>query len=138
MVAGGVKSISLTQANVNTTHRMEPTLAQTKPDLWISMIETADIVAARYGVGRAAQDEYALKSQQRTAAAQQAGRFDDEIVPMAATMLVKDKETGAVSEKAVTLDKDEGNRPTTTLEGLAGLEPVRGADQFVTAGDRKS
>src|SRR3546814_9580429 len=99
------------------------------------MIETADIVAARYGVGRAAQDEDALKSQQRTAAAQQAGRFDDEIVPLAATMLVKDKETGAVSEKAVTLGKDEGNRPTTTLEGLAGLEPVRGADQFITAGN---
>src|SRR3546814_1759599 len=118
MVAGGVKSISLTQANVNTTHRMEPTLAQTKPDLWISMIETADIVAARYGVGRAAQDEYALKSQQRTAAAQQAGRFDDEIVPLAATMLVKDKETGAVSEKAVTLGKDRSEEHTSELQSL--------------------
>src|SRR3546814_15290045 len=95
------------------------------------MIETADIVAARYGGGRAAQDEYALKSQQRTAAAQQAGRFDDEIVPLAATMLVKDKETGAVSEKAVTLGKAEGNRPTTTLAGLDGLEPVRGADRVL-------
>src|SRR3546814_18366722 len=116
MVAGGVKSISLTQANVNTTHRMEPTLAQTKPDLWISMIETADLVAASYGVGRAAQDEYALKSQQRTAAAQQAGRFADEIVPLAETMLAQDKETGAVSDNAVTLGKDEGNRPPRSAE----------------------
>lgn len=135
MVAGGVESISLTQANLNGTHRMEPTLAETKPALWMSMIETADTVAARYGVARAAQDEYALQSQLRTAAAQQAGRFDDEIVPLPSVMLVKDKETGAVSEKAVTLAKDEGNRPTTTLEGLAGLEPVRAPDQWITAGN---
>lgn len=135
MVAGGVESISLTQANLNGTHRMEPRLAVTKPDLWMTMIETADIVAKRYGVGREAQDAYALQSQQRTAAAQEAGRYDAEIAPMTATMLVKDKDTGAVSEKAVTLAKDEGNRPTTTLEGLAALEPVRGPDQFITAGN---
>src|SRR3546814_20949196 len=98
------------------------------------MIETADIVAARYGVGRAAQDEYALKSQQRTAAAQQAGRFDDEIVPLAATMLVKDKEPGAVREKADTLGQDEGTRPPTTLEGLAGPETARGAAQVINGG----
>jgi len=135
MVAGGVESISLTQANLNGTHRMEPRLAETKPDLWMAMIETADIVAARYGVSRAAQDAYALQSQQRTAAAQQAGRLDAEIVAMTATMLVKDKDTGAVGEKTVTLAKDEGNRPTTTLDGLAGLEPVRGPDRFITAGN---
>jgi len=135
MVAGGVESISLTQANMNTTHRMEPKLAETKPEIWMSMLETADTVAARYGVTRAAQDEYSLQSQQRTAAAQQAGRFDAEIVPMSSVMLVKDKETGAVSEVAVTLEKDEGNRPTTTLEGLAGLQPVRAPDQWITAGN---
>ncbi|EDP66073.1 probable thiolase [alpha proteobacterium BAL199] len=135
MVAGGVESISLTQANLNGTHRMEPWLAEHKPDLWISMIETADIVAKRYGVSREAQDAYALQSQQRTAAAQQAGRFDAEIVPMSATKLVQDKATGTVSEEAITLSKDEGNRPSTTLDGLSGLEPVRGADQFITAGN---
>lgn len=135
MVAGGVESISLTQANLNATHRMEPKLAETKPALWMAMIETADIVGQRYGVSRAAQDAYALQSQQRTAAAQQAGRFDAEIVPIATAMLVKDKDTGAVSEKTITLARDEGNRPTTTLEGLAALEPVRGPDQFITAGN---
>jgi len=135
MVAGGVESISLTQANLNGTHRMEPRLAETKPDLWMSMLETADTVAGRYGVSRRAQDEYALLSQQRTAAAQQAGRFDAEIVPMTSVMLVQDKATGAVGEKTVTLEKDEGNRPTTTLEGLAGLEPVRGPGQWITAGN---
>jgi len=135
MVAGGVESISLTQANVNTTYRMEPKLAETKPEIWMSMIETADTVAGRYGVSREAQDEYSLQSQMRTAAAQQAGRFDDEIVPLPSVMLVKDKETGAVSEKPVTLDKDEGNRPSTTLEGLASLQPVRAPDQWITAGN---
>src|SRR3546814_16481770 len=99
------------------------------------MGEPHDNLAASCVVDRGAQDEYALQSQQCTAAAQQAGRCVYEIVPLAATMLVKDKETGAVSEKAVTLGKDEGNRPTTTLESLAGLEPVRGADQFITAGN---
>ncbi len=135
MVAGGVESISLTQANVNTTYRMEPKLAETKPEIWMSMIETADTVAGRYGVSREAQDEYSLQSQQRTAAAQQAGRFDREIVPLPSVMLVKDKDTGAVSEVSVTLEKDEGNRPTTTIEGLAGLQPVRAPDQWITAGN---
>ena len=134
MVAGGVESISLTQANVNMTHRMEPKLAETKPEIWMSMIETADTVAGRYGVSREAQDEYSLQSQMRTAAAQQAGRFDDEIVPMTSVMQVKDKDTGAVGERTVTLEQDEGNRPTTTLEGLAALQPVRAPDQWITAG----
>jgi len=135
MVAGGVESISLTQANLNATHRTEPWLAERKPALWMSMIETADIVAARYGVGRDAQDAYALQSQQRTAAAQQAGRFAAEIVPMATVKLVQDKDSGAVAEETVTLARDEGNRPSTTLDALAGLAPVRGPDQFVTAGN---
>jgi acetyl-CoA C-acetyltransferase len=135
MVAGGVESISLTQANLNKIHLTESWLMEHKPALWMTMIETADIVAARYGVSREAQDEYAAESQRRTAEAQAAGRVSDEIVPLQSTMLVKDKETGEVSEKAVTLEKDEGNRPTTTVEALSGLEPVRGPDQFITAGN---
>src|SRR5690606_11650090 len=110
-------------------------LMKHKPELYLSMIETADIVAKRYNVSRESQDEYALISQQRTAAAQKAGLFDAEIVPFTTTMLVKDKATGEVSEQQVTLTRDECNRPDTTLEGLAKLEPVRGADQFVTAGN---
>src|SRR5690606_21133325 len=86
--------------------------------------ETAETVARRYAIGRGAQDEYALQSQQRTAAAQQAGRFQDEIVPLPSVMKVQDRETGEVSEKPVTLERDEGNRPTTTLEALQGLQPV--------------
>ncbi|WP_111493328.1 acetyl-CoA C-acyltransferase [Marinobacter bohaiensis] len=136
MVAGGVESISLVQNDkINQFRASNEWLMQNKPELYLSMIETADIVAKRYGISREAQDEYALVSQQRTAAAQEAGYFDDEIVPYDATMLVKDKETGEVSEKQVTLTKDECNRPNTTLEGLAGLNPVRGDDQFVTAGN---
>jgi acetyl-CoA C-acetyltransferase len=105
------------------------------------MLETAEVVAKRYGVSREAQDEYALQSQQRTAAAQAAGKFDDEIVPMASVMKVKDKETGVVSDVAVTLEHDEGNRPSTTLEGLASLKPVHSGGQqikqggFITAGN---
>lgn len=136
IVAGGVESISLVQNDrINSFRATNEWLMQHKPELYLSMIETADIVARRYNISREAQDEYALVSQQRTAAAQKAGRFDDEIVPFDTVMMVKDKETGAVSEKAVTLDRDECNRPDTTLEGLAALEPVRGPDQFVTAGN---
>ena len=98
------------------------------------MIETAEIVADRYGISREAQDEYALLSQQRTAAAQLAARFDGEIVPLPSTMLVTDRATGAVSAKSVTLTNDEGNRPDTTLEGLAGLKPVFADGQVVKAG----
>jgi acetyl-CoA acetyltransferase family protein len=99
------------------------------------MIETADIVAARYGISRAAQDDYALESQRRTAAAQQAGRLADEIVPMTVVKAVVDKATQAVRRETVTLASDECNRPDTTLEGLAKLKPVRGEDQFITAGN---
>ncbi len=136
IVAGGVESISLCQNDkINQYRASNEWLMKHKPELYLSMIETADIVAQRYNVSRESQDEYALASQLRTAAAQQAGKFDDEIVPFDATMLVKDKATGEVSEQQVTLNRDECNRPNTTLEGLAGLEPVRGADQFITAGN---
>jgi acetyl-CoA C-acetyltransferase len=135
MVAGGVESISLVQPSRNKTHDTEPWLLEHKPELWLSMIETADTVAARYRVSREAQDAYALASQQRTAAAQREGRFDEEIVPLRTTKLVTDKETGETRQEGVTLARDEGNRPDTTLAGLARLEPVRGPGHFVTAGN---
>ncbi|UAW99409.1 acetyl-CoA C-acyltransferase [Halopseudomonas nanhaiensis] len=136
IVAGGVESISLCQNDkVNMYKGTNEWIKENKPALYMSMIETADIVAARYNVSRESQDEYSLISQQRVAAGQESGKFADEIVPYTVKMLVKDKETGEVSEKEVTLDRDECNRPNTTIEGLQGLEPVRGAGQFVTAGN---
>lgn len=136
-VGGGVESISLVQmgGHMNTHFFTEDKLMQTRPDLWMSMIDTADIVAARYGVSRQYQDEYALLSQQRIAKAQANGLFKDEIVPMPTKMKVVDKATKAESVHDVVVDKDECNRPETTLEGLASLQPVRGADKFVTAGN---
>jgi acetyl-CoA C-acetyltransferase len=98
------------------------------------MIDTAEVVARRYNISREAQDEYALQSQQRTAAGQEAGRFDDEIVPLPSNMGVMDRETKEISFHDVVLEKDEGNRPETSLEGLAGLKPVR-EDGFITAGN---
>ncbi|MDX2483062.1 MAG: acetyl-CoA C-acyltransferase [Pseudodonghicola sp.] len=133
MVAGGVESISMVQPKLR--HAPDPWLMEHKPAVYMTMIETADIVAKRYGISREAQDAYGLRSQQRIAAAQQAGYFDDEIVPMTVTMAVKDKETGEISMKEVLVDRDECNRPQTTLEGLAGLQPVRGEGNFVTAGN---
>ncbi|MCH6588600.1 MAG: acetyl-CoA C-acyltransferase [Proteobacteria bacterium] len=135
MVAGGVESVSLVQNNLNKHHYTEDWLMRHKPELWLSMIETADIVAARYGIARQAQDDYALTSQKRTAAAQQAGRFDDEIVPLTTVKEVTDKETGETRDEEVTLAKDEGNRPDTNPEGLAALAPVMGEDRTVTAGN---
>ncbi len=135
MVAGGLESISLVQNNLNVNHFTEDWLMKHKPELWMSMLDTAEVVAKRYKVSREAQDEYALSSQQRTAAAQEAGKFDDEIVPLPTTMGVKDKETGEISTQEVTLEKDEGNRPQTTLEGLQGLDPVMGEGGFITAGN---
>src|SRR5690606_14162456 len=136
MVAGGVESISRVQNDkLNTYRATNDWIMEHKPALYMSMIETADIVAKRYGISREAQDEYALISQQRTAAAQREGKFDDEIVPITTTMMVQDKETGEISYKEVTLDRDECNRPNTTLEGLAKLEPVRGPEWFITAGN---
>ena len=122
MVAGGAESISLVQNNTNLKFFTEEWLMRHQPDLFMRMIETADLVAKRYGVSREAQDEYALQSQQRTAAAQEAHKFDDEIVPLPAYKFEEDKETGAVREVPYTLTKDEGNRPDTTLEGLAKLK----------------
>ncbi|GGG36759.1 acetyl-CoA acetyltransferase [Caldovatus sediminis] len=134
-VAGGVESISLVQTEHRNRHRArDPWIEAHRPDVYMAMLDTAEVVARRYGIPREAQDEYALRSQLRTAAAQQAGRFDDEIAPLPTTMLVADKETGAVTEKPVTLTRDEGNRPGTTLEGLAALKPVREGGT-VTAGN---
>ena len=124
-VGGGVESVSLVQNQKMRTDRLrDPWLVEHMPELYMSMIETAETVARRYDISREAQDEYALQSQQRTAAAQQAGRYQDEIVPLPSVMKVQDKATGEVSEKRVTLERDEGNRPTTTLEGLQDLAPV--------------
>lgn len=133
MVAGGVESISLTQPPP--VNLPEDWIQAHKPDLYLPMIETADIVAARYGVSREAQDDYGLRSQQRIAAAEAAGLFDEEIVPFETVMTKKDRQTGEVSEVTVTLRGDECNRPDTTRDGLAALSPVRGNDHFVTAGN---
>lgn len=134
-VGGGLESISLVQnQNTNRFRAQDPELTAKLPALYMAMIETAEIVAERYGVSREAQDEYALRSQQRTAAAQQAGRFDDEIVPLPSVMVVTDKASGETSQKSVTLSKDEGNRPDTTLEGLAALKPVFADGQQVKQG----
>ncbi len=141
-VGGGLESVSLVQNQHRNGYRaQDPELMAHVPQLYMTMIETAEIVAERYGVSREAQDEYSLRSQQRTAAAQQAGRFDDEIVTLPTTMLVADKATGETAPKNVSLGKDEGNRPDTTLEGLAGLKPVFKDGQrvkqgkFITAGN---
>lgn len=135
MLAGGLESISLVQNNLNTKNLTEEWLMKNKPELWMPMIQTADIVGKRYEVSRESQDEYALQSQQRTAAAQESGKFDDEIVPITVTMQKKDKETGKTWTEEVTLSKDECNRPNTTLENLQKLEPVQGPGNFVTAGN---
>jgi acetyl-CoA C-acetyltransferase len=135
VVAGGLESISLVQMNMNRKFYENPWLMEHHPDIYMPMIETADIVAARYGISREAQDEYALMSQQRTAAAQAEGRLSAEIVAMSTVMAVEDKATKAISQKPVTIAQDEGNRPNTTLEGLAALQPVRGQGQFITAGN---
>ncbi len=125
VVAGGVESISLVQNEHMNQHRVtdEAVLAASK-DIYMPMLETAEVVAKRYGISRDTQDEYGLQSQQRTAAGQKAGKFDDEIVPMTSTMGVMDKETGEISFQEVTLAQDESNRPGTTAEGLAALKPV--------------
>ena len=136
VVAGGLESISLVQNEHLNLHRFrEPWLEEHKPEIYMSMIETAEVVATRYYITREKQDEYALLSQQRTAAAQRAGRFDAEIVPITTRKLVQDKTTGETREEEVTLTKDEGNRPDTTAEGLAALKPVTGEKGHVTAGN---
>jgi len=134
IVAGGLESISLLQEGGRPPPVKEEWLEAHKPEIWMPMIETADIVAERYGVGRQAQDEYSLESQRRTATGQQAGRFADEIVPLPTMKKVVDKNTKAERHEPVTLRSDEGNRPDTTLEGLAALAPVRDGG-FITAGN---
>jgi acetyl-CoA C-acetyltransferase/acetyl-CoA acyltransferase len=133
-IAGGVESISQMPPS-RPAQRRDAWIEANKPDVYMTMIETADVVAKRYGVSREAQDELALQSQMRTAAAQAAGKFDDEIVPITVTQKLTDKETKEVSYKEVAFAMDDCNRPNTTLEGLAGLKPVRGEEHFVTAGN---
>ncbi len=124
-VAGGMESISLTQnEHANKYRLIGEWLKEHKPDIYMPMLQTAEVVAKRYGISREAQDEYGFMSQQRTAAAQRNGLFDAEIVPMTASMKVQDKATGEISSREVTVTQDEGNRPDTTLEGLAKLKPV--------------
>jgi acetyl-CoA C-acetyltransferase len=136
MVAGGLESISLVQNEHMNLHRFrEAWLEEHKPEIYMSMIETAEVVAKRYYIPRERQDEYALASQQRMAAAQREGRFDAEIVPLKTVKLVPDKATGEVREEEVLLTRDEGNRPDTTLEGLAALKPVTGEKGCITAGN---
>lgn len=136
MVGAGVESISLvSMAGTNTKNITEEKLLGQYPALWMPMIETADIVAKRYNVSREYQDEYSLRSQQLTAAAQAAGLFKDEIVPMKTKMKVVNKETKEESIVDYTVTRDECNRPETTLESLQGLKPVRGEGNFVTAGN---
>jgi len=135
MVGGGLESVSLVQNEHNNLYRAgDPRLLAAHPHILMPMIDTAEVVAERYAVSRDSQDEYALQSQQRTAAAQEAGKFDDEIVPLPSNMGVMNKETKEITFKDVVLKKDEGNRPSTTLEGLAGLKPVR-ENGFITAGN---
>ncbi len=137
VVAGGVESLSLVQmgGHLNTYFYTEEKLMRVRPDLWMPMIETADIVAERYGVSREAQDEYALYSQQRIAAAQASGLFADEIIPMQTKMKKVDRATGQETTVDYVVERDECNRPETTLEILAGLQPVRGPGNSVTAGN---
>ena len=136
LVAGGLESVSLVQnEHRNSFHNREPWIEENKPALYDAMLATAQCVADRYEISRDDQDEFALQSQMRTAAAQQAGAFDDEIVPLETIKIVTDRESGETSEETVTLERDEGNRPTTNAEGLAGLEPVTGPDGHITAGN---
>jgi acetyl-CoA C-acetyltransferase len=134
VVAGGVESISLVQTPEMRVGS-DPELLSMHNGVYMPMIQTAEVVGKRYTVSRERQDEYALRSQQRTAAAQEAGRFDDEIVPVTAKMMVKDKDTGETSMKEVTLAKDEGNRPQTSIEDLQKLQPVMGPEAMITAGN---
>ncbi len=122
-IGGGVESISLVQTGDMNTHANASVTSKAK-DIYMAMLNTAEVVADRYSVSREDMDAYGLQSQMRTAAAQQAGKFDDEIVPLTSVMKVTDRETKEVSDQEVTLDKDEGNRPSTNLEGLQGLGPV--------------
>jgi len=135
MVGGGLESVSLVQnEHMNMYRAADPRLLAVHKHIHMPMIDTAEVVAKRYNISREAQDEYALQSQQRTAAGQEAGKFDDEIVPMSSSKGVMDKETKEISFEDVVLEKDEGNRPGTNLEGLSSLNPVREGG-YITAGN---
>jgi acetyl-CoA C-acetyltransferase len=134
IVAGGVESISLVQFNLNLNHFVYEPLRDRMPSVWWTMNETADFVASKYGISREAQDEYSFKSQMRVAAAVAAGKFAEEIVPFETVMTVTDKATGQKSDKKVTLERDEGPRPDTTIEKLAALKPVKEGGT-ITAGN---
>ncbi|HJP69024.1 MAG TPA: acetyl-CoA C-acyltransferase [Sphingomicrobium sp.] len=134
VVAGGVESISLVQTG-EMRLGPDPELLAMHNGIYMPMIDTAEVVGKRYDVSRERCDEYAFRSQQRTAEAQRTGKFAAEIVPVTTNMAVKDKESGEISMREVTLERDEGNRPETTLDGLAKLEPVRGPEKIITAGN---
>ena len=136
LIAGGLESISLVQNDKQNNFKIkEKWINDNKPELYYSMIETAEVVSKRYGIKRETQDEYGLQSQLRMAKAQEKGYLDKEIFPLESVKLTKNKDTGELLEEKVFLQKDEGNRPSTSLEGLASLEPVMGKDAFITAGN---
>ena len=135
VIAGGVESISQIRTREKGDSGIDPWMLENKPELYMPMIETADIVAARYGISREAQDRFSFESQRKTEEAQLAGRYRGEIVACTTTMQVTDKETGAVSQREVTVDADTCNRRGTTYEALAKLAPVNGPDKFITAGN---
>ncbi|MDN4058601.1 acetyl-CoA C-acyltransferase [Massilia sp. YIM B02769] len=135
VIAGGVESISQIRTREKGDSGIDPWILENKPELYLPMIDTADIVAARYGISREAQDRFSFESQRKTEEAQLAGRYKDEIVACTTTMQVTDKETGAVTQREVTVDQDTCNRRGTTYEGLAKLAPVMGEGKFVTAGN---
>jgi len=135
VIAGGVESISQIRTREKGDSGIDPWILENKPELYLPMIDTADIVAARYGISREAQDRFSFESQRKTEEAQLAGRYKDEIVACTTTMSVTDKETGAVTQREVTVDQDTCNRRGTTYEGLAKLAPVMGEGKFVTAGN---
>ena len=134
VVAGGIESISLVQT-ADFRLDSDPLVLDMQQHAYMPMIETADYVAEKYGVSREAQDESSLESQMRTAAATDAGKFDDEIITTTSTKLVKNKETGEITEETIELSKDEGNRPETTIEGLSSLPAVYGEGKFISAGN---
>jgi len=135
VIAGGVESISQIRTREKGDSGIDPWILENKPELYLPMIDTADIVAARYGISREAQDRFSFESQRKTEEAQLAGRYKDEIIACTTTMSVTDKETGAVTQREVTVDQDTCNRRGTTYEGLAKLAPVMGEGKFITAGN---
>mgnify|MGYP006201412831 FL=1 len=135
MIAGGVESISGIRSRQDGQSGLDPWIQEHKPALYMEMIDTADIVARRYHISREAQDRFSVESQRKVAQAQAAGRYADEIVSITTTMAVTDKDTGTVTQREATVDRDTCNRAGTTYESLAKLAPVKGADQFITAGN---